>query len=192
MLVWAPSSGVLKNSLANARFNKLAPLKYVLSKCRCSSVSTAPGCSEYVVTPLSEQESEVYSILDNISFQLHCYKPTFRKYCRVYDSRVYIGRISQHSYCLGHVQYSWFHIFHSHSLDCGCLLFIHCLAIFVNKYVPKVCSSLEPLRLRRCLLRTYTPNISLKNVLIFIYCWKKHIHIRCTINNKSAILDIIR
>ena len=97
--------------------------------------------------------------------------------------------LSERSYCLGHDQYSWFKIFQSHSTACGFLLLIHCLAIFVNKYVPKVCSSLEPLQLWRWLLRTHTPNISLKYSLRFIDCRCKHIHIRYTINNTSAALD---
>jgi len=97
--------------------------------------------------------------------------------------------LSEHSYCLGHDQYSWFKIFHSHSAVCGFLLFIHCLAIFVKKYMPKVCSSLEPLQLWRWLLRTYTPNISWKNVLRFIYCWCKRIDIRYTINNTHTAID---
>jgi hypothetical protein len=40
--------------------------------------------------------------------------------------------LSQHSYCLGHDQYSWFKIVHSDSAVCGFLLFLHCLAMNVK------------------------------------------------------------
>jgi hypothetical protein len=55
--------------------------------------------------------------------------------------------LSQHSYCLGHDQHSWLKIFHSHSGVCVFLLFIHCLVIFLNKYVPK---SVQPFSFCSC------------------------------------------